>query len=203
MRLPARSLNRIDRPVTLPPGRAKWATKPLPTGSAPARTRSGSSWSPAWPPTALPTVMMTIHLEPNNSAANSANRSLLALPSDTRSRPCGPRPSRVRAGRCTKAAVQWLQFDGVLAPSSPMVGIARLLRPRREWRERRRAAEKCEEFPPLHCTTIFFSLITRPHSAVSSAKNLAASAGVPSIGSSVSFCNRSAISGRLRLSLTS
>src|SRR5262249_25709779 len=31
--LPARSGDCIDRPVTLPPGRAKLATKPVPTGS--------------------------------------------------------------------------------------------------------------------------------------------------------------------------
>ena len=33
IRLPARSVDWIDRPVTLPPGRARIATKPLPTGS--------------------------------------------------------------------------------------------------------------------------------------------------------------------------
>src|SRR5262249_44242386 len=32
-RLPAESVSCIDRPVTLPPGRARLATKPLPTGS--------------------------------------------------------------------------------------------------------------------------------------------------------------------------
>src|SRR5262249_39700460 len=33
-RLPARSVDCSDRPVTLPPGRARVATKPVPTGSA-------------------------------------------------------------------------------------------------------------------------------------------------------------------------
>ena len=33
-RLPARSVDWIDRPVTLPPGRARLATRPVPTGSS-------------------------------------------------------------------------------------------------------------------------------------------------------------------------
>ena len=40
-RLPARSVDWSDRPVTLPPGRARLATRPVPTGSPPSAKTIG------------------------------------------------------------------------------------------------------------------------------------------------------------------
>jgi len=54
-----------------------------------------------------------------------------------------------------------------------------------------------------HSALICAAAITRPHNRVSSAKNAAASAGEPIIGSRVSLARLSATSGRLRLATTS
>jgi hypothetical protein len=60
-----------------------------------------------------------------------------------------------------------------------------------------RQARACDRAPG-YSTLILASAITWPHKPVSSAKNFAASAGVPVIGSRESWPSRSAISGRLR-----
>jgi hypothetical protein len=41
---------RLANPVTLPPGRARLVTSPLPTGSAQQRRQWGGFWSLAWRP---------------------------------------------------------------------------------------------------------------------------------------------------------
>ena len=122
IRLPARSLDWIDSPVTLPPGRARLATMPLPTGSpAIANTIGIVEVACIAAVAALPTEKMTSTLSRTNSAANSANRSL--RPSAQRYSIATVRPSIQPSSRsrCTKAAVHWLQFEGVLAPRNPMV----------------------------------------------------------------------------------
>ena len=77
-RLPGRSADRFDRPVTLPPGRARLATRPAPTGSPPSRRQLESAKSPALPhkTAAVPPVTTTSTFSRTNSAATSANRSL-------------------------------------------------------------------------------------------------------------------------------
>ena len=202
----ARKIARLDRQagdVAARPREA--ATKPLPTGSAASANTIGIVVVACLAGgTALPTVTMTSTLSRTNSAANSGNRS--------------KRPSAQRYSIATVAALDPAEFaqplhesGGPVAPVRRGAGAQESDGRQLAWLLRARANGASAAAPPIsvmnsrrpHCTTMFFSLITRPHSAVSSAKNFAASAGVPSIGSSVSFCNRSAISGRFRLSLTS
>ena len=123
-RLPARSVGWSDRPVTLPPGRARLATRPLPTGSpATAKTIGMTDVACFAAATgAVPHVTMTSTLSRTNSAAISAKRSL--RPSAQRYSIATVRPSIQPSSRsrCTKAAVHGLMAEGVLAPKNPMVG---------------------------------------------------------------------------------
>ena len=64
------SLPWVDRPVTLPPGRAKLVTRPLPTGSdASANTIGIAEVARCNAGTAVPAVTMTSTLRPISSAA--------------------------------------------------------------------------------------------------------------------------------------
>jgi hypothetical protein len=75
-RLPARSLDCIDRPVTLPPGRARLVIRPLPTGSSTSAKTIGTTDDACFAATAaFPPVTMTSTLSRMNSAAISAKRS--------------------------------------------------------------------------------------------------------------------------------
>jgi hypothetical protein len=77
-RLPARSVVCIDRPVTLPPGRTKLATRPLPTGSPAAAKTIGITDVACFAATTFAgvDVTMTPTLSRTNSAAIWAERSL-------------------------------------------------------------------------------------------------------------------------------
>ena len=120
-RLPARSVVWIDSPVTLPPGRARLATRPVPSGSAEMASTIGTSEV-----TCLamipPTVRITATLRRTNSAAISASRS--ARPSAQRYSIATFRPSAQPSSRsrCRKALVHWVQPACVPAPRNPMVG---------------------------------------------------------------------------------
>src|SRR5262249_37711419 len=107
-RLPARSAVWFDRPVTLPPGRAKPATKPVAAGSPAVVNTIGITAVARLTATtgAVPHVTITSTLSRTNSLAISAERSL---------RPSAQRYSiaMLRASiqpssrnRCTKAAAQ-------------------------------------------------------------------------------------------------
>src|SRR5215472_5811574 len=75
--LPGRSVARTDRPVTLPPGRASDATRPVPTGS-PANAKTIGITDVvcfAAATCGVPDVTMTSILSRTNSAAISAARS--------------------------------------------------------------------------------------------------------------------------------
>ena len=109
--------------MTLPPGRARLATKPLPTGSpATANTIGMTDVACFAATTAVPAVTMTSTLSRTNSAAISAKRSL--RPSAQRYSIATVRPSIQPSSRsrCTKAAVHGPQAEGVAAPKNPMVG---------------------------------------------------------------------------------
>src|SRR4029453_6455784 len=76
-RLPARSGIWADRPVTLPPGRARPATRLLPTGSATAANTIGMTVVAAFAATTftVPCVTITSTLSRINSAMISGERS--------------------------------------------------------------------------------------------------------------------------------
>ena len=155
-RLPARSVDWIDRPVTLPPGRARLATRPVPTGSAAIAKTIGMTDVACFAAmtAAVPAVTMTSTLSRTNSAAISAKRSL--RPSAQRYSIATVRPSIQPSSRsrCTKAAVHWL-WVGRRARAQEPDGrqLRRLLRARRERPRRRRAAEQRDELAPSHSIT--------------------------------------------------
>src|SRR5262249_519569 len=123
-RLPARSADRIDRPVALPPGRARLATRLFPTGSpAVANTIGMTDVACSKAITAgVPDVRMTSTLSRTNSAAISAKRS--SRPSAQRYSIVIVRPSYqpTSRSRCTKGATHSLAAERVLWPKKPMVG---------------------------------------------------------------------------------
>ena len=123
IRLPTISVPCTDKPVRLPPGRARLATKPLLTGlfaSAKTIGITDVACFAAFAPN--PAVTMTSTLSRTNSAAISAKRSL--RPSAHRYSIATVRPSIRPSSRSrpAKAAVHWLQPDGVLVLKNPMVG---------------------------------------------------------------------------------
>ena len=71
--MPAISGDKSDRPVTLPPGRARLATRPLPTGSVTVTKTIGMTAVAclAAMTTGVPDVTMTSTLSRTNSAAIS------------------------------------------------------------------------------------------------------------------------------------
>src|SRR3989454_4478247 len=122
--LPAVSGAWLDRPVTLPPGRARLATMPLPTGSPAVANTIGITDVACFAARAggVLCVRITSTLSRTNSAAISAKRSL--RPSAQRYSIATLRPSLQRSSRsrCTKAAVHWLCAAAVPEPMNPMVG---------------------------------------------------------------------------------
>jgi hypothetical protein len=121
-RLPARSVAWPDRPVTLPPGRARLATKPPPTGSfAMAKTIGMTDVASFIVGTASPFVTIQSTFRRTNSAAISATRS--RRPSNQRYSIAMLRPSIQPSSRSrsTKAAVHGLQTEASV-PRNPMVG---------------------------------------------------------------------------------
>src|ERR1039458_7254293 len=123
-RLAAVSVDWLDRPVTLPPGRARLATRLLPTGSPADANTIGMTDVACFAAItgAVPCVTIISTLSRTNSATISAKRSL--RPSAHRYSIATVRPSIQPSLRncCTKAAVQSLQAEDVLAPKNPMVG---------------------------------------------------------------------------------
>ena len=84
--------------MTLPPGRARLATRPLPTGSgAIAKTMGMTAVACFNVGTASPDVTMTSTFSRANSAAISATRSGRPSAQRYRSRWCDPRSSRVHS----------------------------------------------------------------------------------------------------------
>ena len=123
-RLPGRSADWFDRPVTLPPGRARLATRPVPTGSATDPKTIGMTDVACFAAmtAAVPPVTITLTFSRTNSATISGKRSL--RPSPQRYSIATVRPSIQPSSRrrCTKAAVHWLMADEVSGPRNPMVG---------------------------------------------------------------------------------
>jgi hypothetical protein len=109
--------------VTLSPGRAKVATRPVPTGS-PANTKTiGTTDVACFTATAaFPPVTMTSTLSRTNSAAISAKCSLRASAQRYSIARLRPSIQPISRSRCTKAAVHGLQAEAVAVPKYPMVG---------------------------------------------------------------------------------
>src|SRR5262249_1881760 len=123
-RLPARSVDRTDSPVTLPPGRARLATSPLPTGSPATENTIGIVAVACFAATisGVPEVTIISTLRRANSAAISAARSL--RPSIQRYSITTVRPSiqETSRSRSTKAAIRLASAAGVPWPMYPMTG---------------------------------------------------------------------------------
>jgi len=145
-RLPARSGAWLDSPVTLPPGRARLATRPPPTGSfANAKTIGMTGVTRFKAATTLPTVTMTSAFSRTNSAAISAASVLPAIfdydgstfdPSEfTQPRHKGSCPGTPGRSVRTQEPYGWQS--------------ARLLPAYRHW-PRDRARESCHELAPSH-----------------------------------------------------
>jgi hypothetical protein len=151
-RLAARSVCWSDKPVTLPPGRARLATRPLPTGSPATANTIGITDVACLAATtgAVAPVTMTSTLGRTNSAAISAKRSY--RPSAHRYSIATVRPSIQPSwrSRCTKAVVLWTWAES-RAREPDGRQLSWLLRPRRERPRRRRAAEQRDELAAFHC----------------------------------------------------
>jgi hypothetical protein len=112
----------FDRPVMLPPGRARLATRPMATGSYPNTKAIGIAEVACLSVgAALSFVTMTSTLSRTNSAAISAMRS--GRPSDHRCSMAMVRPSIQPSSRsrATKAAVHGAQAVAS-PPRNPIVG---------------------------------------------------------------------------------
>jgi hypothetical protein len=113
-----------DRPVTLAPGRARFAIRPAPTGSDCAANTIGMVLVACFAARtgAEPHVTMTSTLSLTNSAAISANR--LLLPSAQRYSMATVRPSIQPSSRSRleNAVTHWVATEDEAAPKKPMVG---------------------------------------------------------------------------------
>jgi hypothetical protein len=113
-----------DRPVALPPGRARDSTRPTPTGSPSAAKTIGMTDVACFAATVggVADVTMTSTLRRTNSAVISARRSL--RPSAQRISIATLRPSVQLSSRsrCTKAATHSRWEEGVPETRKPMVG---------------------------------------------------------------------------------
>ena len=151
-RLPARSVDRTDSPVTLPPGRARLATSPLPTGSPAAVNTIGIAVVTCFAAviSGVPEVTIISTLRRANSAAISAARSL--RPSVQRYSIATVRPSIQESSRSrsTKAATRLASAAGVPWPMYPMIGSLPGCCARAASGHSRRAAKKRDELAPLH-----------------------------------------------------
>src|SRR5262249_2157707 len=145
-----------ESPVMLPPGLAKLATKPLPTGSiATAKTIGMAVVTCTTVGTALPTVTITSTFKRTNSAAISTYRSVRQ--SDQRYSIAMVRFSiQPNSRRCaTKAAVHGLKAEAS-APRKPIVG----------------------SFPAC-CARAAIGQATAPPSSVTNSRRLVSDIGLP------------------------
>ena len=148
--LPARSACWFDSPVTLPPGRTRLATRPLPMGSvAISKTIGMSDVTCFAAAAAAPDATMTSTLSWTNSVAISAKRSVRPRPTDTRSQRCDPRSSRVHASAVRKQRSFGSGPQLWSRPGTRRSVASRLLRVGRKWPCRSRDAED-DEFATPH-----------------------------------------------------
>ena len=109
-RLAPRSAVWFDRPVMLPPGRTRLATRPVRTGSPATNTIGMTDVACLAARTGgVPDVRMTSTLSRTNSAAISAKRSLRPS-AHTRSRCCALRSNQVRAIAAQKRRPTHVRF---------------------------------------------------------------------------------------------
>jgi hypothetical protein len=149
--LATRSIDWIDCPVTLPPGRAKLVTRPPRTGSgAIAKTMGITAVACFRVGAAIAFVTITSTLRRMNSAAISAMRS--GCPSFQRYSIATVRPSIQPSSRSrwTKAAVQGLQVVA-FAPRNPIIGS--LVCCARAGSGHVAVAPPINEIAPSHCLT--------------------------------------------------
>ena len=150
-RLPAASDPWLDRPVTLPPGRAKLATRPLPTGSPAVANTIGITDVACFAARTVGVlcVRITSTFSRTNSAAISEKRSL--RPSAQRYSIATVRPSIQPSSRsrCTNAATHCPPTEGVVEPKNPMVGSLAGCCARAASGHAAAAAEKRDELAPF------------------------------------------------------
>ena len=151
----ATSVLSTDRPVTLPPGRARLATRPAPTGSSTPAKTIGTSMSPAWPqrqPASAPSATMTSALALHEFGCHlgSAIESTLgpAILDCDRSRPSIP--AEFHAVRCgtLRRPLSHRRRRAVLRIADHR-HASRLLRARRERPHAAATAEQRDELAPL------------------------------------------------------
>ena len=104
--------------------------------------------------TALPTVRMVATLSRTNSAANSTNRSLRPSAQRYSIATVWPSIHPSSRSRCTKAAVQSLQFEGVLAPRKPIVSSFACCARAASGHATEAPAKKGDKFAPLHAPSL-------------------------------------------------
>jgi hypothetical protein len=153
----------IDKPVTLPPGRARLATSPLPTGSPLATNTIGMTNVARLAAIVgrVEPVTMTLTLSRTNSSANALKRS--GCPSTQRYSISTVRPS-IQPSSCrrrTNTGVHWLSLEAEAALRYPMIGgfadcCARVLSghtaavpPRSVMKSRRLTRSPCRRVPPM------------------------------------------------------
>src|SRR5262245_64442799 len=145
-RFPAVSGASIESPVAFPPGRAKLAIKPAPTGSPDNANTIGMTDVARWTAGRTGAVVTMIStLDCTRLALLRSHRSVrcVPLPIDTRRLCCGFLSSHARV---IDAPIQRTTGHGTKPyPGRAGQSSTRLLRTRRE-RPRRRAAERGQEF---------------------------------------------------------
>ena len=121
------STSMVVMPVTLPPGRARLATRPTLTGSVPIKKTIGIVWVAALAasaPGVLPTTAITATSRRTKSIASAGSRSLCPPPIGIRSLRCGPRQilRRLSLGETQRQARASSSADAPLR--NPITGIA-------------------------------------------------------------------------------
>src|SRR5262245_46607841 len=146
MRFPARSTVRVDRPVMLPPGRARLVTRPTPTGSPTVANTIGTTGVTCFAAitAGAPPVTIMLTLSRTNSAAISAKFRPAIFDRDSATLNPAELPEALR--ECGRS----LTFAQGCALTQKADGrrLPRLLRLRRERPSRYRAAECGQQFPP-------------------------------------------------------
>ena len=152
-RFAANSALRKLIPVTLPPGRARLATRPSLTGSSPTVKTIGIVVVAALAASAAacrPVAAITATWRRTNSAASAGSRSILTLgPAVFDRHVLDPRRSRSPSGPGEMPRRRCREPVRRLAVEKPDHRHRRLLRARRERPRRRRAAEQRDELAAL------------------------------------------------------
>ena len=152
--MPTRSRLKADRPVALPAGLARLATRPLPTGSVASAKTIGILNVARFAASAGPVAQVTIR---SRSPSRIRSRFLLhghcVLP-PTATSICRLRPSIQPSSpsRCTRTESHGPPTEEVDAPRNRVFALL-LLRARRKRPRRRHATEQRDELASFHSIT--------------------------------------------------